>query len=474
MGPQRQPAAAGGAAGAGRGLGDLYGRRRVFILGTAAFAGASAVGGLAPDFPMLLACRVVQGAGGALMLPNTVAIVAAAFTAHERGRALGLMGGVSAVAGAFGLTIGGVLTAALSWRAVLLVNCPLAVLTIAGTLRAVAPDPPGGSRPHVDLRGAFTLSVALVTLVFGLSQSQAWGWGSPGVWLPLVVSVVAAALFVAAEPASASPLLQFALLGRHRNYLGATISQFIPGIAEMGLGLLFPLLLILNLKISPALAGLALIPATVPMVLVAPLAGRWYDRSGGRVPLSVGFAVLLASGVVLAWAAFANAYLPLLPGLLLYGTGLALVLTVNDPVSLDTIPAGDNGQASGVSATAEQFGGAVGIALLYLIFHATYLNLLYAQVNGSTLPKLSAAKAQQFKNAIAAAESTGLRPQSFDSSLARYLLPARTASADGYAAAFVAVSVLALIALVLVLRLIRKPPEADEVPAGAQAPADAR
>jgi EmrB/QacA subfamily drug resistance transporter len=455
-------------------LGDLYGRRRVFIIGTVLFAGASAVGGFAPVFPMLLACRVLQGAGGALMLPNTVAIVAAAFTARERGRALGLMGGVSAVAGALGPTIGGALTAALSWRAVLLVNCPLAVLAIAGTLRAVAPDPSGGPRPHVDLRGAVTLSVALVSLVFGLSQSQAWGWGSPGVWLPLAVSVAAAAAFVRAERASASPLLQFALLRRHRNYLGATISQFIAGIAEMGLGLLFPLLLILNLEMSPALAGLALIPATVPMVLVAPLAGRWYDRVGGRIPLSAGFAVLLASGVVLAWAAHANAYLPLLPGLLLYGIGLALVLTVNDPVSLDTIPADDNGQASGVSATAEQFGGAVGIALLYLIFHATYLNRLYAQFNGVTLPKLSAAQSVQFKNAIAAAESTGLRPQSFDHSLAQYLLPARTASVDGYAAAFVAVSVLSLIALVLMLRLIRKPTQTDEVAAGAHAPADAR
>src|SRR5215211_3266703 len=134
--------------------------------------------------------------------------------------------------------------------------------------------------------------------------------------------------------------------------------------AEMGLGVIFPLLLIVNLGMSPALAGLALIPTTVPMVLVAPLAGRWYDRAGGRAPLVVGFVVLAISGL-LAWGVYEQTFLGVLPGLLVYGIGLSLVLTTNDPVSLDSIPDADAGQASGVSATAEQFGGALGIAALY-------------------------------------------------------------------------------------------------------------
>jgi MFS family permease len=121
--------------------------------------------------------------------------------------------------------------------------------------------------------------------------------------------------------------MDLALLWRHPNYLGATISQFIAGIAEMGVGLLFPLLLILNLGMSPALAGLALIPTTVPMVVVAPLAGRWYDRAGGRPPLITGFAALLAAAVILAVSVHAHTYLPLLPGFLLYGIGLGLILT---------------------------------------------------------------------------------------------------------------------------------------------------
>ena len=128
---------------------------------------------------------------------------------------------------------------------------------------------------------------------------------------------------------------------------------------------------------------------------------------GGRPPLVAGFAVLLASGLLLAWGVHGHAYLPVLPGLLLYGTGLALILTVNDPVSIDTVPARDHGQASGVSATAEQFGGAVGIAVLYLIFHATYLNQLQATTAASPLSAMTQQQRQQFKDALATAEAPG-------------------------------------------------------------------
>jgi EmrB/QacA subfamily drug resistance transporter len=447
-------------------LGDMFGRRRIFIIGTVLFTSASVVGGLAPLFPILLACRVLQGAGGALMLPNTVAIVSDAFPGHERGQALGTMGGVAGIAGAFGPTIGGGLTAALSWRAVLLVNCPLAVLALAGTLRSVPPDATIKNRPHMDVRGTVLLTVALVGVVFGLSQSQTWGWASPGVLGPLIISVLAGAVFVRVELGSPNPLMDLRLLRRHRNYLGATVSQLIAGMAEMGLALLFPLLLILNLEMTPALAGLALIPTTLPMVFGAPLAGRWYDRTGGGPPLTAGFACLLASGLLLTWGVHERAYLPLLPGLLLYGVGLALVLTVNDPVSLDTVPETDHGQASGVSATAEQFGGAIGIAGLYLVFRASYLHWLYADISRGSLAALTHQQGLQFKNALTNAESVGLRPSSVGSALEKYLGPAQSASENGYSVAFLTVSAACLVAMFLMIRLVRKPP-----PESGQAPA---
>lgn len=451
-------------------LGDLFGHRRIFVIGTVVFAGASACAGLAPDFGLLIACRVLQGAGGALMLPTTVAIVSMAYPGRARGSALGLMGGIAAIAGALGPVIGGSLTSFLGWRSVLLINVPLAILAVVAALVAIRPDGDraAGSR-RVDIPGTVLLSIGLIGLVFGLSQSQPWGWSSPGVLVPLVVSVAAFVLFVVIERRVKDPLLDFSLLRRYPNYLGATISQGLAGMAEMGLGILFPLLLILNLGMDPALAGLALIPATLPMILVAPLAGRWYDRVGGRWPLGSGFGVLALSGVLLAGGMYWRDYWLIFPGLLVYGIGLALVLTVNDPVSLDSVPERYHGQASGVSATAEQFGGALGIALLYLVYHVSYVGRLHANVDASPFADLTAAQYQQLRDDLLAAEQTGLNPQTFDSAFSDYLVSALHASSFGMGIAFLTVAGLSVIGLFAVVRLVRRPPDAVEDAAEASA-----
>ena len=447
-------------------LADLLGRRRVFLVGSALFAGASAVAGLAPLFAILLAARVVQGVGGALMLPATVAILSAAYPREARGRALGTMGGVAALADALGPTIGGVLTSVFSWRAVLLINLPLLVLTLFFTLRSVPGDRPHDGKVHVDLSGAVLLCFCLVGLVFGLAQSTVWDWTSAGVIGPVVVSVAAGVLFVLRERRAHNPLMSLRLLREKPNYLGATLSQGLAGMAEMGLGLIFPLVLILNLQMDPALAGLALIPTTLPMVVMAPLAGRWYDRGGGRPPMVTGFGLLALSGVALAIGVGHASYWWLLPGLLIYGTGLAIVLTVHDPVSLDTVPESDQGQASGVSATAEQGGGAIGIALLYALFHTAYLTRLNSLIDAdSTIPDLDAVSGPALKQALLDAEQTGLRPDQFDVSVRMYLKSTASASEFGYSVTFLAVTVLSLIGAFAVALLVRKPPAVQPEPA---------
>ncbi len=444
-------------------LGDLVGRRKIFLAGCVLFAGASALGGIAPTFDILLACRVLQGIGGALMLPNTVAIVGATFPERERGRALGTMGGFAGVAGALGPTIGGALTAAFSWRAVLLVNVPLAVFAVLATVHSVPSDPAKAKRPHVDVPGAALLTVAIVGVVFGLTQSQVWGWTSPAVIISLLASVGAGVAFVFVEREARSPLMSFNLLARHSNYLAATASQFLAGMAEMGLALLFPLLLILNIGMSPGIAGLALIPTTVPMIVFAPLAGRWYDRNGGKPPLVAGFVLLAVAGGLIAMGVDANDYVSILPGLVVFGIALALVLTVNDPVTLDMVAESEHGQASGVSATAEQFGGAIGIAGLYVAFHIAYLARLTASISQSGLPNFSVGQGQRFKDALLAAEQTGLSRKHFDPHFIPYLPLARGASDHGYVVALLTVSVLAVLGAVIVARLVRKP--AGPVPA---------
>lgn len=440
-------------------LGDLQGRRRVFLVGAVVFAGASAVGGAAPTFVVLIAARVCQGAGGALMLPATVAILSAAFDPHQRGRALGMMGGVAATAGALGPTIGGVLTSVLSWRAVLLINLPLLAVTLWATLRSIPRDESRRTGLRVDLPGAALLGLVLVGLVFGLAQTTTDGWATPDVIVPLIVSAVAALLFVRRERRVEDPLLDLRLLAASRDYRGATISQGLAGMAEMGLGLILPLALVLNLQMDPALAGLALLTTTVPMVVIAPVVGRWYDRAGGRPPLVTGFALLALSGCLLALGMPSNEFWPLLPGLVVYGVGLAVVLTVNDPVGLDTVPERHHGQASGVSATAEQGGGAVGIALLYALLHLTYLSSIARGIAERGLPPLTAQSGPELRAAFEAAEQTGLVPSTFDPRVSQYLGVAEHASDQGYIAAFLAVTVLALVGVVTSAWFVRRPPD---------------
>lgn len=459
-------------------LGDLLGRRRIFLAGCTLFAGGSAVAGLSPAFELLIAARVVQGVGGALMLPTSVALVSEAYGAERKGRALGTMGGVAAVAGALGPTIGGILTTAISWRAVFLVNLPLAVFCVLVTLRSVPADGPRTGRVHVDISGSALFCVALVAGVFGLSRTQTTPVSDPTVVIPLAVSFVALGLFVVRERRAANPLMSFSLLRANRNYLGATLSQGLAGMAEMGLGIIFPLLLVLNLEMTPALAGLALIPTTLPMIVLAPIAGRWYDRSGGRPPLVTGFAALAASGVALAVgitvandpgsAPEARTYLAMLPGFLLYGIGLALVLTANDPVSLDSIPAEDEGQASGVSATAEQGGGAVGIAVLYALFHTAYLNRLHVVIDSGRLGDLSDQQYAQLRAALESAEQTGLRPDQFDPAFVPYLRATYEASQHGYVTVFLAVTAIGVLGALVTGWLVRRPSPSADAGAAAQ------
>jgi len=212
-----------------------------------------------------------------MMLPGSVAIVNASFKASERGRALGTMGGAAAIAGALGPTIGGALTA-LSWRLVLLVNVPLAVVCIVATLSSVPTGEERSRDTHVDLLGAVLLCLAIVGLVYGLTETQDHSFVSAAVLGALVIAVVAAGLFVWWEHRDPDPLMNLRLLRRTPNYLGSTLSQALAGFGEMGLGLLLPLLLILNLGLNPALAGLALMPTTLPMVVLSRRAGNWYDR----------------------------------------------------------------------------------------------------------------------------------------------------------------------------------------------------
>lgn len=437
-------------------LGDLWGRRRVFAIGTGVFVAASVAAGSAPTseswgFDLLVLARATQGAGAALMLPATIAIVSAVFPRERRGRALGTMGGVAAVFAALGPTIGGGL-AQLDWRLVFFVNVPLALLTLAITVRTVPPLRAAGDVDRrLDWLGAGLLAIALGAFVVALTQAQTWGLLSPDTFAVLGVSVAALGTFVVVERVVPAPLVKWQLF-RHRNYLAANISQVLGGYAELGFGVIFPLLLVLNLRMSPVLAGFALLPATIPMILAAPAGGRWYDRVGGRVPLTTGFLVLAVSGLWLGVVVGFESYWWIVPGLLIQGTGLSLILTVNDPTAIDPVPERDHGQAAGVCDTAEQVGGALGLATLATLYHTSFLSR-YQHTEAFT--QATKALREKFYVQIQAAEATGLDVAQFEPAERALVEAAREASLFGYRVSFLAVAVIAGLGALVMWALVR-------------------
>jgi EmrB/QacA subfamily drug resistance transporter len=347
-------------------LGDLFGMRRVFLFGAVVFALATTAMGASQNITWAIAARALQGAGAALMMPTALAIVSAVYPDEEKGAALGILAGASAFFAALGPVLGGALTA-IDWRLVFLVNVPLALITIALTLRAtpqLEPDP-DASR-SLDLPGVVTFAAIVALLIFGLSQGPQEGWGELETLGPIALGLLLIPVFLWNERRAENPMINFSLF-RHENFLAANLSQVLAGMIELGLGFLTPFFLLLVVGVSPAAAGVALIPATIPVILAGPLSGKAFDRFGGRWPLVAGFLILAASGIVLAVSVSSESAVALIPGLLLQGLGLGIVLTVNDPTGLTAVPAEDAGEGAGMINTSEQLGGALGIAILEAI-----------------------------------------------------------------------------------------------------------
>jgi EmrB/QacA subfamily drug resistance transporter len=347
-------------------LGDLFGMRRVFLFGAVVFGLATTAMGASQDLTWAIAARAVQGAGAALMMPTALAIVSSVYPDEEKGSALGILAGASAFFAALGPVLGGALTA-IDWRLVFLINVPLAALAIGLTLWATPElEPEKDASRDLDLPGVVTFAAIVGFLIFGLSEGPQTGWGKAVTLGPIAVGLLLIPVFLLIERRAKNPMINFKLF-RHENFLASNLSQVLAGMIELGLGFLTPFFLLLVVGVSPAAAGVALIPATLPVILAGPLAGKAFDRFGGRWPLVGGFLVLAASGVVLAVSVSSESAVALIPGLLLQGIGLGVVLTVNDPTGLTAVPEKDAGEAAGMINTSEQLGGALGIAILEAI-----------------------------------------------------------------------------------------------------------
>jgi EmrB/QacA subfamily drug resistance transporter len=446
---------------AGGRLGDMLGLRRVFLAGAVVFLCSTALAGAAQDFAWMIAVRATQGIGAALMMPTAMAIVSAVFPAERRGTALGVLAGGSAFFAALGPVLGGALTS-IDWRLVFWINVPLAGLMIALTLAFTPALRAGGERRPIDWPGVASFGIGVGALIFGITQGQPQGWDSPETLVPLAAGACALGLFVWIEGRAAAPLVDFRLF-RHLNFLAANISQVLAGMVELGLGFLLPFFLLLVIGIDPALAGLALIPGTIPIILAGPLAGRAFDRVGGRIPLVAGFGVLALSGVALAIGAGAESVWGLVPGLLLQGTGLGVVLTVNDPTGLTAVPESDRGQAAGMINTAEQMGGALGIAGLTAVELGYYYDQLFADLDERGV-RPTGAQIDKVRDFILEAEQRGLSQVSESRVVRRVVDLIVDLHVDAFQITFYATAAIGLLGAISCLALVRRTTRVAEGP----------
>jgi EmrB/QacA subfamily drug resistance transporter len=350
-------------------LGDIYGRRLMFLAGVAIFAVTSASAGLAASPEMLIASRVLQGFGAALMMPATLSIITNAFPAAERGKAIGTWAGVSALALSIGPLVGGLLVEQVSWRAIFFINLPVALIAIVATLFAVHESRDRTIARRVDLPGVATLTIALTALVLALIEGNAWGWSSPRIVALIAGGIALLALFVAIERRSQAPMVEFSFFGE-RNFLGANAVAFIISFAMLGTFFFMAIYMQDVLGYSPLEAGVRFLPTTLLIVVIAPLAGRLTDRVGALWPIASGLTILTVSMFLFARIDAATTFSDLLPPFILMGIGIAMTMSPMSTAAMNAVSLHKAGVASGILTMSRMIGGAVGIAASGAIFQA--------------------------------------------------------------------------------------------------------
>ncbi len=350
---------------AGR-LGDMFGRRRLFLAGMVVFALGSVLSGSAGDQETLIAGRVLQGIGAAPMLPLSLAIVCNAFPASAQARALGIWAGVSALALAIGPLAGGLLVE-IEWRAIFWINLPVALVGIAITAAAAPESTDPGSGRRVDLSGLMALAVGLAGVVLAMVQSRVWS--ATAIAALAVVGLASLFVFWKVEHRVREPIVDFALF-RNGPYFGASAAAFALVGAYWAVMFFQPQYLQDVRGHSAVLSGLMILPITAPMVAISPLSGRLIGRFGARRLMTAGMACGTAGLLVLTQLEAGSDYRLLLAGYLLFGIALGLVYAPMSTAAMAAMPAEKVGIASGVLAMDRVMAGTVALAASGAVFHA--------------------------------------------------------------------------------------------------------
>jgi EmrB/QacA subfamily drug resistance transporter len=351
----------------GGSLGDRFGRRRVFVVGVVLFAGASALCGIAPSIGTLVAARAVQGIGGALLTPGSLAILQSSFATADRGRAIGAWSGLSGVTAAIGPFVGGWLVETASWRLIFLINLPLAAVVILITLRHVPESADPGAVRRLDAGGTVLAAVGLAGLTYGLTAWEGRGPSDPLVLGSLVVGVAGLLAFVVVEGRSSAPMLPLSLF-RLRTFSAVNAVTFVVYAALAGVFFF----VVVNLQVvagfSPIGAGLSLLPVTILMLTLSSRAGALSARIGPRIPMTVGPIGCAGALLLISRVGPGARYLTdVLPAVVLLGLGLSLTVAPLTSTAMAAVSERHAGLASGVNNAVARTAGLLAIAVLPLV-----------------------------------------------------------------------------------------------------------
>jgi EmrB/QacA subfamily drug resistance transporter len=354
-------------------LADFFGRRRVFLLGLVIFTASSLACGLATTGEMLIGARTVQGIGAALMLPATLSIISATFPPRQRGTAIGIWAGVSAMALAIGPLIGGLITEHIDWSWIFFVNVPIGVVGLLVGRVVIRESRDTSTEQRLDIPGLLASGVGLFALTFALIEANSYGWTDPVIVGLFVLSAVSLAVFVLLELHQRSPMLDLSLF-RSSTFAGANVVALLVTLAMFGVFFFMSLYMQNILGYSATKTGAAFLPLTILIILIAPIAGRSSDRIGSRSLMTVGMICLAASLAIFSRLGLDSNFWDIFPGLIVGGVGMGLVMTPMTAAALGSVPVEKSGVGSGVLNTFRQVGGALGIAVMGAIV-ASYVDL---------------------------------------------------------------------------------------------------
>jgi EmrB/QacA subfamily drug resistance transporter len=443
-------------------LGDIFGRRRMFLIGVTLFTISSATAGFAPDTTSLVASRVVQGIGGALMMPATLSIVTNAFPPAERGKAIGTWAGVSALALAIGPVLGGFLTEDVTWRAIFFINVPVGIGAVLASLFAVRESRDQTVGREVDYAGVFTLTIALTALVLALIEGNSWGWGSTSIIALLAGSVTMLATFVLVELRVRAPMVEFRLFAS-RNFIGANTIALIVTFAMLAQFFFIALYLQNILGYSPLQAGVRFLPATLMIVAIAPIAGRLTDRIGPRIPITVGLSLVSVAMFLLTRIHPSTTYGDLFPSFILMGLGMALVMSPMSTAAMNAVADAKAGIASGILSMNRMVGGTLGVAVIGAVFQGAARSKVDQLLAGSGL---TAAQRGDIAHGLGGGQSSV--PAGIDHAQAQQVASAaRDAFISAFASSMKVATGVAIAGIVVAATLIRSGREAKPEPEAA-------